>query len=202
MLVTAVNLNKRRLSSEPRLPLKSVHQLWLKAVTRSSLTKNLRRRVDSSKELTVVVVEEVDAVEEEVLPTLEPMAKSEKTDPAVKKEKVANVEEDVVETVVTVVEEAVVRNVKVMKMLPDVEVAEETDKELETPMLKKVKQISLEKELEKLKERHTREKHVKMLTLMTVNPELEEARETKANKEVAVDNGVMPNKINPKVKKQ
>lgn len=37
---------------------------------------------------------------------------------------------------------------------------------------------------------------------MIVNPELDVEREIKVNKVVAVDNGVIPNKINPKVKKQ
>lgn len=146
-----------------------------------------------------VVAVDVDAVEREVPDTKEEKKKSDTTDLDVMEKKVVKEEVDVVETVVA---EAVVETVMVMKTPQDVEVAEVIAKELETQMLKKEKPIWLEKELEKLKERVTKVKLVKVLTLMTVNPELDVEREIKANKVVAVDNGVMPNKISPKVKKQ
>lgn len=49
-----------------------------------------------------------------------------------------------------------------------------------------------------MKERDTKVKLAKIITLMIKNPELDVANVTNKSKAVVVDNGVMPNKINPK----
>lgn len=53
----------------------------------------------------------------------------------------------------------------------------------------------------KLKERDTKENLEKIITLMIKNPEQAVVNVIKVNLVVAVDNGAMPNKINPKVLK-
>lgn len=169
----AVNRPKRKLWS--RRSRTSPHPLWSKVV--SKLKAKSPREVSSPtrnpEEEAVVVVELVEAVVEEVdLATLLTVKrKNIAQEPKVEKEEVEK-EEVVAEEVTTV------------------------------PLVLKVKvRIKLQIPARKVRESHSEESPEKMPTLSIANQELDVERETNKSLEVAVDNGVMPSKISPKVLK-
>jgi len=97
--------------------------------------------------------------------------------------------------VVNHAEEAVAEVVLVLKEKMVRDVVDRAEAAIETQMLsaeKVMQKLNALKEEAIVNTRNTKENLAKVLTLMTANPELVVARETKANKVVAADSGEIP----------
>lgn len=167
----AVSKPKRKLSS--RRSRTSPHPLWSKVVSKlkAKSPREVSKPTRNPEEEAVVVVEVAEAVAEEVDLATLPTVTKKNNAPEPKVEKEEVEKEEVVAEEVTTV-----------------------------PLVLKVK-IKLQIPARKVRESHSEESPEKVPTLTIADQELDVERETNKSLEVAVDNGVMPSKISPKVLK-